>query len=117
MEKMALKAPRDYGFPPLPVVKQLHARVPSHSSERPSLKLVDADTPTSEPLPSIPHLHEGLVHVVKGLPVLAVVKRGHANDLFLLVDDWHGKHIFNHPSRLIQRLFLQENGKAFMMHR
>lgn len=57
--------------------------------------------PSSKGPPNISNLHKGLIHLVKGLPVFAIVKRGDSNDFFLLVHNRHRKNIFNHPSGLI----------------
>lgn len=61
--------------------------------------------------PCKPYLHEGLIHFIKGFPVFAIVKRGHPDNFFLLVHNGHRKDIFNHPSRFVQRLFLQEKNQ------
>ena len=53
------------------------------------------------------YLHEDLILLIEGLPVLPVVERGNPHDLLLLIDDGHGEDVLDDPARVVQGPFLQ----------
>lgn len=52
------------------------------------------------------YLGDVLVMLIKGLPVLPVVKCSHAHNVFFLVNDRQGQDIFNDPASFIYWSFL-----------
>ena len=52
------------------------------------------------------YLHQWLVLLIKGLPILPIVESGHAHNVFIHVDDWQWEHVPYCPATCVQRLFL-----------
>lgn len=53
------------------------------------------------------YLSDVFIILVKRLSILPVVKCSYTHDVFFLVDNRQGQDIFNDPTRLIYRSFLQ----------
>ncbi|KAK2493843.1 hypothetical protein MC885_010853, partial [Smutsia gigantea] len=82
--------------------KQMVGRDPESLSPIPSHGVTSRATPGTGV-----YLHEDFILLIKGLPILPVVKRCNSHNLLFLVDNGHGEDILDDPPRVIQRLFLQ----------